>query len=238
LGVRRGLYARRVSTHPPAAPGNAAQTEKQSRWRGFFRKLYEKVFREIYVEILERGPLWAFHLAIRGEIGPAKNRWIRRLTDAPVFPLVTLRSKVGFRFIAYAGPGAFVWLTLEVAGRQFANPSWWLWALAGALGVLTLASTFVLFFAALRLTRTRLFRRIAGWSYEDLFYWGALAIFIPALTGAVVTGMLVDRELIPATGVPVDKHDLPFRTFETFTWSLADSIPVLKIPETLNWNRR
>jgi len=100
------------------------------------------------------------------------------------------------------------------------------------------AAAFVLYVLAIRRTRERWAKPVRGWSKKDLAWWGSVTFLAPTVAFAAFAALIVHQHIVPVSGVKTNAPNLAFATFETFTWNLADTIPLLMIPETLHWNAR
>jgi hypothetical protein len=105
-----------------------------------------------------------------------------------------------------------------------------------ALATVGLIAGAAVYLLALRPTRGKILNLVAAWSKEDLWWWGLLLLLLPTLAFASVSAMLIHWNIIDAVGVERNTPKLAYKTFGTYLWNLTDSVPVLKIPETLLWN--
>jgi hypothetical protein len=151
-----------------------------------------------------------------------------------------LASKAGLWFVAALGPPAFVAIALVIASLTLKSVGGFLVTFAFAiilvfLLVLAVAATVLLFLVALRWTRGLMIRRFGHWSFQDILFWSLFVIAIPAVFFAVGSALLIHAGHLGMKGVDKTDEYLPLRAFERYEWSLSDTIPLLRIPETLHW---
>ena len=88
---------------------------------------------------------------------------------------------------------------------------------------------------AIKRTREAMFTKAERWPLPDrAFAWG-LVFFVPTIAFAAVTTQLVQYDALTVEGAASRDPDLTSQAFAAYLWSLADAVPLLKIPETLNW---
>ena len=76
---------------------------------------------------------------------------------------------------------------------------------------------------------------IGGWGLADNVYWSLLLVLIPTVFFASITALLLDHGKIAVAEGQLPEHRLSFSSFAYYLWNLADAIPVLEVPKTLNW---
>src|SRR5919204_2473795 len=203
--------------------------------------------RVVSATAVDKGPLRALHRTARGEIGGPILKWFANppVWTVPVAGIVPLFGMLlawsgGLWLIAVAGPPLLVAYalflgSLAVRGVGTVGTVFLVLGLATLL-LMTAAAVCLLFLFALRWTRGAVLRRFARWSFQDIVFASVFVIAIPAVFFAVVSALLVHSGHLGVKGIGTNDSALPWRTFERYEWSLADSIPLLKIPDTLHWN--
>jgi hypothetical protein len=189
-------------------------------------------------EAAERGPLHALRRITTGEAGgPLLQRGLLILAFLGLAPLSILSTPFGFWLFVLAGPPLVTaaLLFLDSKSLDATDSSYVAVFPLVLLMLLGLPAIYVLFSMALRRKRAAVLRRFGRWSYGDVIWWSALVIAIPAVTFGVISASLVHWGWLGVDGVAPSDPNLPYKAFETYVWNLADAIPLLKVPETLNW---
>lgn len=172
-------------------------------------------------------------LQLEGELGGP----ITRNTLPHVPGAGSLASLRWFRVVAFTGPAIITFGALAATNALLRTgglvPQILLVVALVVIGLIAGATVYLL---ALRPTRGRLLSFVSAWSKEDLWWWGLLLILLPTLAFASLTAMLIHWNVIDAAGAKPTAPTLAYETFGTYLWNLANSVPVLKIPETLNWS--
>jgi hypothetical protein len=150
--------------------------------------------------------------------------------------LTKVNSTVQLYAIALFGPLVMAAVTLFVTSEVLQQRSGGEeLVLAIILGLLALMAAIGLYVLALRPTRGRVLKYVAKWSVADQLFWGLGLLVVPTVAFAVVSAILLHHGALGVDGTTTDDA-LPWRTLETFVWNLADAVPVIKIPDTLNWD--
>jgi hypothetical protein len=211
---------------PPAQPESHASARERLAAR-LARENEENV--KAYREARTRGPFTTWDRFMRGEVGGPLTRAIYR--SMPFLP----DARVGSMLIAVLGPVVLAPAVLTVADTSRNWALGWQITFAAACMVAALCGGVAAYALALKSTRDRILGVVGGWGWRDLWWGGMMIIVLPTVGFAVVSALLVFHGLIDVKGVaPTDQH-LGVKTFEAFAFGLADSVPILKIPETLGW---
>jgi hypothetical protein len=188
--------------------------------------------RDILRAARECGPLNTLHRVAKGELGGPLTQAL--VTSAP--GIGVFRSRWRYRLFAGLGPLFFGSAVLALTQAVLSGRAIWLRICVAAVSVVAaIVAGGAVYLLALRPTRGKVLRFIAGWSREDLLSWALLVIVVPTVAFGAITAVLIDRKLIGVSGVTPSDSGLALKAAETYAWNLADAVPVLKVPETLNW---
>jgi hypothetical protein len=108
-------------------------------------------------------------------------------------------------------------------------------ALVALLALASLVGATALYMIALRHTRRVILRVVSNWGLVDFVSWGGLVLLFPTVGFAAVSAFLVHHDLMGVSGADPTDSTLSFSMFGTYIWNLADAVPLLEIPTTLNW---
>jgi hypothetical protein len=190
---------------------------------------------EVSTEAVTRGPLYAMRRVAKGEIGGPILRLIITIYSVLGVPTALLGTVWGARVVAVAAPILVVALGLGLAYVAVQGEVW-LQILAGLIAIGYLGPpSWALYNVALRRTRAAFTSRFSRWSLEDLLLFGGAVVAMPATGFAIVASILVKNGLITISGGDPGDSLLPLWCLEIFGWAFADAVPILKIPETLDW---
>jgi hypothetical protein len=167
---------------------------------------------------------------MRGEIGGPVTKAVYALVPG-IQP-----GRFGLTLVMWLGPAAIALGLLSLTNTALGGPVGWQITLAVlnvAFGVVGGAAAYAL---ALRSSRRRVLGVVGGWTRGDLWFFGSLLVLLPSVAFASVSAMLVAAEVIDGKGAESTDATLAFKSFESYVWSLADAVPILKVPETLNWD--
>jgi hypothetical protein len=166
---------------------------------------------------------------MRGEVGGPLTRSIYKLL--PVLPT----GRINRLIVGWLGPVILAYGILALGDTALG----WPWGEQIAVAVVCMAAGIAggvaAYALALKSTRDRVLRVLGGWGWKDLWWAGALIITLPTVGFAVLTAILGAHKILGVKGVKASDPSLTIKTFEAFAWSLADSVPILKIPDTLHW---
>lgn len=189
--------------------------------------------RQFAREALERGPLHALRRMYIGDFGGPLTRAFFRVPA-----LGFLGTRRGFVLFVVGGPVVITLGLLRLMDLALEDGSRVLQlGLAAILMSLSVLAAVVLFLLALRSTRSSVLRRVGRWSLGDILWWSVLLVAIPTVGFAALGALLAHEELVGFKGPSPDSAKLSLYAFETLAWSLTDSLPILKVPETLSWER-
>lgn len=131
--------------------------------------------------------------------------------------------------------GGLLWFPLTCIVTYFATRHW---ATAGAFALLSLA-------AVASLVWLRLTPRGRAMLAKDLATdWpGSVALLLASValcTGAFATlsARLYESGVGTVKGGPLNGADIATAAYANYLWRFADTIPVVKVPKTLNWELR
>jgi hypothetical protein len=173
----------------------------------------------------------------RGELGGPFTRSVFQQLN-PLLPTGVTGQWGVWLYIIFFGPALAV-VFLYGTDLLLSNGRVWL----EVLGVAALVAggglaALVLYLLAIGRTRERWATHVKGWSAKDLVWWGWVMFLAPTVAFAASAALLVHQRIMAVSGVPAHGPNLAFKTFETFetfAWNLADTVPLLTIPETLHW---
>jgi hypothetical protein len=191
---------------------------------------------EFYRHAREHGPVDAAYKLARGELG---GQFFRKLFGLlAITGLDATSAWTWWLSVILIGP-AVTLVLLDATDQVLKGGRLWLQiTVVAAIAIAGMLAAACLYLLAIRKTRETWGEHVRDWSAKDLIWWGELLFLLPTVAFAAVGALLVHRHVLPVSGVhPSDPH-LAFRTLETFAWNLADAVPLLSIPDTLNWTAK
>lgn len=93
----------------------------------------------------------------------------------------------------------------------------------------------LLYDSVLRHRSTRL-ALVAQWSAYDKLLWTVLLVLTSTLGFATAGTLLVHQQLLEVSGADPEQAGLAYTLFWTYLFHLAEAIPFLDIPGTVDWN--
>lgn len=144
-------------------------------------------------------------------------------------------------FIGYlAAPVTVSVLALAISDWAVNAGPWWL--AIGVVAVVSLvAASGLVFLLSLLWPHSRAELRAAteNWPWYERLEWLSCFLLWPTAGFACVAALLSEPGVFGKQGVLELSRPAydgsPWRMFEAYLWNLADAVPILKVPRTLNW---
>lgn len=175
----------------------------------------------------------------------AHGKVARREVEAPFFEKVaslTWLPRTGSRadvWVEFALSTVAVPMFLLIATNASSHaPAGLQLAIVGFFAAMTFAVSAVLYLLVFGRNRANVTQQLAGWSLTNKAYWIAMVVIVPTVGFATVTAFAVDHHIFGLTGSHPKTRGLSFAAFNTYLWHLAHAVPLLDIPQTLNWKPR
>ncbi len=225
---RSGLaYLRRRSNVPAVGLVDRFKSWSVSEWQET---------RAVAADAVVRGPLWAYGQIASGKRG---GRALRLFASVGA----RLPCNLEIWLLAFGFPAVVIAGALAITDAALHSQPVLQYAVPLAVFVVSVPVMTGLLFVASKRYQRGLTRHFGAWSLPDIVWIAAVTVTTPAVGFAALTSLLITVGLFPATVTPsglaadlgVADWALTAKAFEMYVWSLADAIPVLKIPETLDW---